>query len=54
MGILKTIIKQIISSKKHRRRSYSSSDRYRRGGFHNQHGRGHYRGKRSSSSYSSS
>ena len=54
MGMIKSLIKHLISSKKKRRHSYSSSDRYRRGGFHNQHGRGHYRGKRSSSSYSSS
>ncbi|GGJ03884.1 hypothetical protein [Paenibacillus hunanensis] len=59
MGLIKSIIKQVMKSKshgQHRHRSYSSSDRYRghKGYSHNQYGHGHYKHHRKKSSYSSS
>ncbi|WP_411348336.1 hypothetical protein [Paenibacillus sp. WLX2291] len=57
MGLIKSIIKQVMnskSSKKHSHRSYSSSDRYRRGGHHNQYNHNHYKRRGKGSSYSSS
>ncbi len=60
MGLLKSIIKQVMKSKsshgQHHHRSYSSSDCYRghKGHAHNQYGHSHYKRHRKGSSYSSS